>query len=62
VADSGKIRNELGWQPRYENLETIIETGLGLASEGSSAKQTLEPVSKTVSHPLTGASRVARME
>ncbi|MCR4347335.1 MAG: UDP-glucose 4-epimerase GalE [Sulfuricaulis sp.] len=26
VADSGKIRRELGWQPRYEKLETIIET------------------------------------
>src|SRR3990172_2608685 len=26
VADSGKIRNELGWQPRREKLETIIET------------------------------------
>jgi UDP-glucose 4-epimerase len=26
VADSGKIRNELGWQPRHEKLETIIET------------------------------------
>lgn len=26
VADSNKIRRELGWQPRYENLEAIIET------------------------------------
>jgi UDP-glucose 4-epimerase len=26
VADSGKIRRELGWQPRHEKLETIIET------------------------------------
>jgi UDP-glucose 4-epimerase len=26
VADSSKIRNELGWQPRHEKLETIIET------------------------------------
>lgn len=26
VADSGKIRRELGWQPRYESLEGIIET------------------------------------
>ena len=26
VADSSKIRRDLGWQPRYENLETIIET------------------------------------
>ena len=26
VADSNKIRRELGWQPRYENLGTIIET------------------------------------
>ena len=26
VADSNKVRRELGWQPRYESLETIIET------------------------------------
>ena len=26
VADSSKIRRELGWKPRYESLETIIET------------------------------------
>lgn len=26
VADSSKIRRELGWQPRYESLEAIIET------------------------------------
>lgn len=26
VADSGKIRRELGWQPRYEDITTIIET------------------------------------
>jgi UDP-glucose 4-epimerase len=26
VADSEKIRRELGWQPRYEELENIIET------------------------------------
>lgn len=26
IADSEKIRRELGWKPRYENLETIIET------------------------------------
>lgn len=26
VAGSDKIRRELGWQPRYEDLETIIET------------------------------------
>ncbi len=26
VADSGKIRRELGWKPRYENLSKIIET------------------------------------
>jgi UDP-glucose 4-epimerase len=26
VADSGKIRGELGWKPRYEDLQTIIET------------------------------------
>jgi UDP-glucose 4-epimerase len=26
VADSGRIRRELGWQPRYERLEAIIET------------------------------------
>jgi UDP-glucose 4-epimerase len=26
VADSGKIRRELGWKPRYESLETIVET------------------------------------
>ncbi len=26
VADSSKIRRELGWQPRYESLKAIIET------------------------------------
>jgi len=26
VADSSKVRRELGWQPRYESLEAIIET------------------------------------
>lgn len=26
VADSGKIRRELDWQPRYAGLETIVET------------------------------------
>jgi len=26
VADSGKIRRELGWEPRYESLENIINT------------------------------------
>jgi UDP-glucose 4-epimerase len=26
IADSGKIRRELGWKPRYEELRTIIET------------------------------------
>ena len=26
VADSGKIRRELGWKPCYENLEVIVET------------------------------------
>jgi len=26
VASSDKIRRELGWQPRYEDLETIIKT------------------------------------
>lgn len=26
VASSDKIRNELGWQPKFENLQTIIET------------------------------------
>ena len=26
VADSGKVRRELGWQPRYENLENIVES------------------------------------
>ncbi len=26
VADSGKIRRELGWQPRHEDLAAIIET------------------------------------
>jgi len=26
VADSAKIRRELGWAPQYEDLETIIET------------------------------------
>lgn len=26
VADSRKIRRELGWKPRYESLETVVET------------------------------------
>ncbi|MHB8622305.1 MAG: UDP-glucose 4-epimerase GalE [Sulfuricaulis sp.] len=26
IADSSKIRHELGWQPRYEDLRAIIET------------------------------------
>jgi len=26
IADSGKIREELGWSPQFEDLETIIET------------------------------------
>jgi UDP-glucose 4-epimerase len=26
VADAGKIKRELGWRPKYEDLETIIET------------------------------------
>jgi UDP-glucose 4-epimerase len=26
VADSSRIRRELGWKPHYESLETIIET------------------------------------
>jgi UDP-glucose 4-epimerase len=26
IADSEKIRRELGWKPRYEDLKTIIET------------------------------------
>jgi UDP-glucose 4-epimerase len=26
IADSGRIRNELGWKPRYERLEDIIRT------------------------------------
>lgn len=26
VADSGKIKKELGWQPQYSDLETIIQT------------------------------------
>ena len=26
IADSDKIRRQLGWKPRYEDLKTIIET------------------------------------
>jgi UDP-glucose 4-epimerase len=26
VADAGRIRRELKWEPRYDNLETIIST------------------------------------
>jgi UDP-glucose 4-epimerase len=26
IADSEKIRAELGWKPRYENLRSIVET------------------------------------
>jgi UDP-glucose 4-epimerase len=26
IADSEKIRRELGWKPRYEDLRTIVET------------------------------------
>ncbi len=28
VADSARIRRVLGWQPRYDDLETIISTAL----------------------------------
>jgi len=26
IADSGKIKRELGWQPKYSDLKTIVET------------------------------------
>ena len=26
IADSAKIRRELSWEPRYEDLESIIKT------------------------------------
>jgi len=26
VADAGRIRRELKWEPRYDSLETIIST------------------------------------
>jgi len=26
IANSDKIRKELGWQPRFEDLETILRT------------------------------------
>ena len=26
IASSDKIKSSLGWQPRYENLETILQT------------------------------------
>ena len=35
IADSARYGSELGWQPRYENIEDIIRAGLGLAPEGS---------------------------
>src|SRR3972149_521781 len=34
VADSSKVRRELGWQPRYESLEAIIETAWVWAQKG----------------------------
>jgi UDP-glucose 4-epimerase len=26
IADSSRIRNQLGWQPRYENIRDIIQS------------------------------------
>ncbi|MHB8716894.1 MAG: UDP-glucose 4-epimerase GalE [Sulfuricaulis sp.] len=38
VADSTKIRKELGWKPRFEDLHTIIETAWAWQSKESSKK------------------------
>ncbi|MHB8533853.1 MAG: UDP-glucose 4-epimerase GalE [Sulfuricaulis sp.] len=40
VADSGKIRNELGWEPQFESLRTIIETAWVWQSKESRRKKT----------------------
>jgi UDP-glucose 4-epimerase len=40
VADSGKIRKELGWKPRFESLRTIIETAWAWHSKESRRKKT----------------------
>ena len=42
VADSGKIRREFGWQPRYESLETIIETAWAWHQK-EAARNAVEP-------------------
>ncbi len=40
VADSGKIRKELGWKPRFEDLRTIIETAWAWHSKEARRKKT----------------------
>jgi len=39
VADSGKIRKELDWKPRFESLRTIIETAWVWHSKESRRKK-----------------------
>jgi len=40
VADSEKIRKELGWKPQFESLRTIIETAWAWHSKESRKKET----------------------
>ena len=40
IADSDKIRKELGWQPQFESLRTIIETAWAWHSKESKRKKT----------------------
>lgn len=40
VADSGRIRKELGWKPQFEDLRTIIETAWTWHSKKSGRKKT----------------------
>ena len=47
IADSEKIRRELGWKPRYENLETIIETAWNWHKQEAGRRLAKEPLIKS---------------
>ena len=40
VADSGKIRRDMGWKPKFEDLRTIIETAWTWHSKEAARKKT----------------------